>query len=83
VHYVAYGTPGGEFPAIAVERRSSTELDRATEGSIPLEKRRGAVTRRDGICVLNPTKGVLQPDIRHDRGTQAPEDEGTGRRVEF
>lgn len=46
VHYVAYGTPGGEFPAGVCRAAVITEVndpDSATPS--------GAV----GLCVLNPT----------------------------
>lgn len=55
VHYVAYGTPGGEFPAGVCRAAIVTELD-ATSQSIV------------GVCVLNPSglffnRGILfDPD---------------------
>jgi hypothetical protein len=46
VHYVAYGTPGGEFPAGACRAAIVTEVDRDGAGEAI-----GSV----GLCVLNPT----------------------------
>jgi hypothetical protein len=40
VHYVAYGTPGGEFPAGVCRAAVVTEID--GDGNV-------------GVCVLNPT----------------------------
>ena len=45
VHYVAYGTPGGEFPAGAHRAAVVTEVDKEVEGEVV----------KVGLCVLNPT----------------------------
>lgn len=48
VHYVAYGTPGGEFPAEVCRAAVITEIDDMelwnTSESYPV-----------GLCVMNPT----------------------------
>ena len=75
VHYVSYGTPGGEYAsqcraAIVTEVRPVTDMDRAqadleTWAYIP-----GVV----GLAVLNPTgmffnQGVMQDEDNHQGGT--------------
>jgi hypothetical protein len=44
VHYVAYGTPGGEFPVGACRAGIVTEVDEPDNPESPI-----------GVCVLNPT----------------------------
>lgn len=45
VHYVAYGTPGGEFPKIC-RAAVVTEVTKSTEAHI---------RQRASLCVLNPS----------------------------
>lgn len=49
VHYVAYGTPGGEFPAGVCRAAVITEV------GIPLDNGGPDPDHRVGVCVLNPT----------------------------
>ena len=49
VHYVAYGTPGGEFPAGVCRAAVITEV------GIPRGSTEGDPDHRVGVCVLNPT----------------------------
>lgn len=49
VHYVAYGTPGGEFPAGVCRAAVITEV------GIPLGSTGPDPDGRVGLCVLNPT----------------------------
>jgi hypothetical protein len=46
VHYVAYGTPGGEYPAGAHRAAIITEVDPGVDGQwVP----------KVGLCIFNPT----------------------------
>ena len=53
VHYVAYGTPGGEFPA------------RACRAAIVTDTRAGTDGRQVAVAVLNPT-GLFFNTVPHD-----------------
>jgi hypothetical protein len=63
VHYVAYGTPGGEFPAgvcraaVVTEVAGFGEKMRAPDAPVTI-----------GICVVNPTGLFFNRDILHDEG---------------
>lgn len=50
VHYVAYGTPGGEFPAGAHRAAIITEVY-----ATPTRENLDHVSTDVGLCVLNPT----------------------------
>lgn len=52
VHYVAYGTPGGEFPAGVCRAGIITEVD-YNAGTI-------------GVCVLNPTGLFFNRGLKYD-----------------
>lgn len=60
VHYVAYGTPGGEFPSGVCRATIITEVDDAVAGIVSL-------------CVLNPTGAFFNIDLlyseEHKPGT--------------
>lgn len=56
VHYVAYGTPGGEFPSGVCRAAVVTEIDEAL----------GV-----GLCVLNPTGQFFNRGVLHDEGAKA------------
>lgn len=60
VHYVAYGTPGGEFPAGAHRAAIITDAGMATPGC--------AIA----ICVLNPTGLFFNQGIAYDPTGQTP-----------
>jgi hypothetical protein len=47
VHYVSYGTPGGEFPSVC-RAATVTEVDAETPGVV-------------GLCVMNPTGLFFHP----------------------
>ena len=51
VHYVAYGTPGGEFPAGVCRAAVITEVD--DDGVV-------------GLCVTNPTGLFFNRGVRYD-----------------
>lgn len=54
VHYVAYGTPGGEFPSGVCRAATVTEVD--PDGA-----------KDDvGVCVMNPTGLFFNRGIKHD-----------------
>lgn len=66
VHYVAYGTPGGEFPAGVCRAAIVTEINDAmiAEGAqFPFD---GA--GRIGILVMNPTGLFFNRGIPYDEG---------------
>lgn len=70
VHYVAYGTPGGEFPAGAHRAAIITEVDqpdpKTFEGPVT------TIDQRVGLCVLNPTGLFFNRHIPYDGETHAP-----------
>ncbi|HEY5903606.1 MAG TPA: hypothetical protein VIV12_17160 [Streptosporangiaceae bacterium] len=53
VHYVAYGTPGGEFPAGVHRAAVVTEVIDSIGGMVSL-------------CVLNPTGLFFNREVPHD-----------------
>lgn len=57
VHYVAYGTPGGEFPAGVCRAATITEVH-------PGPNDEGEV----GLCVMNPTGLFFNSNILYDEG---------------
>ena len=75
VHYVAYGTPGGEFPVGAHRAAIITEV--YGPGSMPPS---GTVIQIDehgngtsvGLCVLNPTGQFFNRGVPHDPTAQQP-----------
>jgi hypothetical protein len=64
VHYVAYGTPGGEFPAGAHRAAIVTEVN----GLLPEKPDHYIV----GLCVLNPTGMYFNREIVYDATGQTP-----------
>lgn len=64
VHYVAYGTPGGEFKAGA--HRAAIITD------VPYPHADGADAMRAHICVLNPTGFFFNQSIPYDATGQTP-----------
>jgi hypothetical protein len=67
VHYVAYGTPGGEFPAGVCRASIVTEVQEfpATGPQPP----GGILT---GLCVLNPTGQFFNRGLAQDEETKKP-----------
>lgn len=61
VHYVAYGTPGGEFAAGAHRAAIVTEIHNPGEPDTVLS-----------LCVLNPTGMYFNVGIYHDATGTAP-----------
>jgi len=57
VHYVAYGTPGGEFPARVCRAAVVSQVHEEGE--------------RIGVVVLNPTGLFFNVDIPHDEQDKA------------
>lgn len=57
VHYVSYGTPGGEF---ASECRAAVVTE--------VENSYGGI----GLAVLNPTGMFFNRDVHHDDGRETP-----------
>jgi len=54
VYYVAYGTPGGEYPAGVARAAVVTEVDAAHPDN------------RIGLCILNPTGLFFTRGVRYD-----------------
>lgn len=68
VHYVAYGTPGGEFPAGVCRAAVITEINEqafADGAQFPF-----GGTGRVGVCVLNPTGLFFNKGIPYDPGAE-------------
>jgi hypothetical protein len=55
VHYVAYGTPGGEFPSGVCRAATITEVNNQESEDC-------------SILVMNPTGLFFNNHIRHDEG---------------
>ena len=66
VHYVSYGTPGGEYGR---ECRAAivTEVLESEPGSAE-EHRAGEV----GLCVLNPAGQFFNRNVAYDEGAEKP-----------
>lgn len=60
VHYVAYGTPGGEYPAGVCRAAVITEAFSTSEPQYA------------SLCILNPTGMFYSPSVRHDEEKKAP-----------
>jgi hypothetical protein len=56
VHYVSYGTPGGEYTS---ECRAAIITETNTSDTV-------------GLCVLNPTGQFFNRTIVHDEGAETP-----------
>jgi hypothetical protein len=67
VHYVAYGTPGGEFPAGAHRAAIITTVDMVTEPSSVL-----GYDYKVGLCVLNPNGMYFCAAVPYDDGERDP-----------
>lgn len=63
VHYVAYGTPGGEFPAGAHRPAVITQLDNVGIGPF-------VDTPEVSLCVINPTGVFFKDRIPYDASAQ-------------
>lgn len=57
VHYVAYGTPGGEFPTGAHRAAIVTDVHNPGEPDSVLS-----------LCVLNPAGMLFSVGVYHDEG---------------
>ena len=60
VHYVAYGTPGGEFPAGVCRAAIITEVEPSNVEDP------NASGDRVGLCVLNPTGMFFNRGVPYD-----------------
>jgi hypothetical protein len=58
VHYVAYGTPGGEFPAGVCRAAIITDVGTPLSGNVSL-------------CVLNPSGLFFNRDVPYDETKRA------------
>jgi hypothetical protein len=77
VHYVSYGTPGGEY---ASECRAAviTEVTFAYDPLPPIPDDQTVTMHFDsmpievvGLCVMNPTGLFLNREVRHDEDGKA------------
>lgn len=61
VHYVAYGTPGGEFPSGVCRAAIITEVDDVTDED-------SCCFGKDsvGLCVLNPSGFFFNRHVHYD-----------------
>jgi hypothetical protein len=72
VHYVAYGTPKGEFPAGICRAATITEVYYGPGCKIPLgvvvqlATAQPGVCLSVGLCVQNPTGLFFNRGIKHD-----------------
>lgn len=62
VHYVAYGTPGGEYPAGAHRAAIVTAIGRRYDNN----------TTNVSLCILNPTGFFFTQEVEEDQGEQGP-----------
>jgi hypothetical protein len=60
VHYVAYGTPGGEFPAGVCRAAVITDV------VIPVGPPTSPADHRVSLMIANPTGLFFSHDLRHD-----------------
>jgi len=69
VHYVAYGTPGGEFPAGVCRAAVVTDVtpppSEITPGAPP-------VPWKASLCVVNPTGLFFNRDLPQDEDRKLP-----------
>lgn len=65
VHYVAYGTPGGEFPAGVCRAATITEVTYGKPDDDPRDMPADAV-ETVGLCVMNPTGLFFNRGIPYD-----------------
>lgn len=64
VHYVAYGTPGGEFPAGICRAAIITEVNALQPGRVV--QLFDGVQMDVGLCVLNPSGQFFNRGVRYD-----------------
>lgn len=72
VHYVAYGTPKGEFPANVCRAALLTEVGRQPTDDMPEELRFHLARECASVCVVNPTGLFFNSNIPHDEETKRP-----------
>lgn len=74
VHYVAYGTPGGEFPAGICRAAVITEVymqdrrsrDQVSPDGVVIDVDEHGQCTTVGLCVLNPTGQFFNRGVRYD-----------------
>ena len=71
VHYVSYGTPGGEYKP-ACRAAVVTEVD-----TIPAPTAADEAQTAIGLCVLNPTGLFFNQGVTEDQGTDAGPNSGS------
>lgn len=68
VHYVSYGTPGGEYPQAC---RAAIVTEIVPEGTIPGTAFEDVRPDTVGLCVLNPTGQFFNRKVPYDSGEGA------------
>jgi hypothetical protein len=70
VHYVAYGTPGGEYPVGAHRAAVITEVypPQGNPGEVDMEPETGIVS----LCIMNPTGLFFTQRVSYDPTAQRP-----------
>lgn len=66
VHYVAYGTPGGEFPAGVCRAAVVTEIENPSSWSGDHVVTLPHGSPHVGVCVLNPSGLFFNREIPYD-----------------
>lgn len=68
VHYVAYGTPGGEFPAGVCRAAVITQVNVLhTDGPVNAIDSSGHLTNV-GLFIMNPTGVFFPTNVAYDEG---------------
>lgn len=65
VHYVAFGTPGGEYPAGACRAALITEVNTPVPGTV-IQLSPDGVQMSVGLCILNPTGMFYNRSVPYD-----------------
>jgi hypothetical protein len=65
VHYVAYGTPGGEYRAGAHRAAVITDVSFSGSSNEP-------TTAQVSLCILNPTGMFYTQNVPHDETGMTP-----------
>jgi hypothetical protein len=69
VHYVSYGTPGGEYPSVCRAAIITEVMPVGTIAATPFDDVRPDTV---GLCVLNPTGVFFNRSVPHGDATHRP-----------
>lgn len=67
VHYVAFGTPGGEYPAGVCRSAMITEVNMLLNGEVVQINEKGEQTNV-GLVIFNPTGQFFNRSVSYDGG---------------